>query len=145
MTYKVFIDIHYGQKWIVFDRDEINDFDDIITEAKENNIYAAWSNPCIEIWFYAYFGRIPSFLNSSKCCESFSRTFFRKTGHTYDKADNDIYSKLKKYGDELKAITIVKNRHNKFIENNECNPSNMNPCSTLYILIQEILNAVKEV
>ena len=41
----------YGEPWIVFDRDQVKDFDKIITTALENGIHVGWSNPCIEIWF----------------------------------------------------------------------------------------------
>lgn len=46
----------YRMPWIVFDRDQVKDFDKIIDEAKEKGIDIGWSNPCFEIWMYAYFG-----------------------------------------------------------------------------------------
>ena len=50
------IDPQYRQCWIVFDRDKVVNFDDIIREAQSRDIKIGWSNPCIEIWFDAYFG-----------------------------------------------------------------------------------------
>jgi hypothetical protein len=44
---------------IVFDRDEVRDFDKIIQEAEKSGVMAGWSNPCFEIWMYAYFGEMP--------------------------------------------------------------------------------------
>lgn len=49
----------YGEPWIVFDRDRVKNFDSIIHDAKVNGIKVGWSNPCIEIWFHAYFGKMP--------------------------------------------------------------------------------------
>ena len=45
----------YVEPWLVFDKDENLNFDKLIKEAKELGINVAWSNPCIEIWFSAYF------------------------------------------------------------------------------------------
>ena len=45
--------------WIVFDRDEVKDFDKIIQDAEKSGVMAGWSNPCFEIWMYAYFGEMP--------------------------------------------------------------------------------------
>lgn len=48
----------YRIPWIVFDRDEVIDFDKIIKEAKREGIHVGWSNPCFEIWMYTYFGNM---------------------------------------------------------------------------------------
>ena len=39
----------YRIPWIVFDRDQVQGFDDIIAEIKCKDIEAGWSNPCFEI------------------------------------------------------------------------------------------------
>lgn len=51
-------DAQYRIPWIVFDRDQVVDFDQIVTRAEKAGIYAGWSNPCFEIWLFAYFGMI---------------------------------------------------------------------------------------
>lgn len=50
-------DSQYRIPWIVFDRDQVRDFDEIIYEAEKKNINVGWSNPCFEIWLYSYFER----------------------------------------------------------------------------------------
>ena len=40
----------YRIPWIVFDRDQVIGFDEIISEAEKKGIQAGWSNPCFEIW-----------------------------------------------------------------------------------------------
>ncbi len=54
---------------IVFDRDQVKDFDEIIRLAEKNDINAGWSNPCFEIWMFAYFGEMPTIKESYICCE----------------------------------------------------------------------------
>lgn len=53
-------DAQYRIPWIVFDRDMVQGFDEIIAEAKSEGIQTGWSNPCFEIWMYAYFGSMPA-------------------------------------------------------------------------------------
>lgn len=35
--------------WIVFDRDQVQGFDEIIAKAEREGIQVGWSNPCFEI------------------------------------------------------------------------------------------------
>ncbi len=53
-------DPQYRKPWIVFDRDQVKNFDDIIHRAEKIDIEVGWSNPCIEIWFFSYFESIPN-------------------------------------------------------------------------------------
>ena len=54
-------DATFREIWIVFDRDDRpNDFDTIIAKAEKNGIKIGWSNPCIEIFFHAYYGFMPN-------------------------------------------------------------------------------------
>ena len=53
-------DAQYRIPWIVFDRDQVQGFDEIIAEAVSKGIQVGWSNPCFEIWMYAYFGAMPA-------------------------------------------------------------------------------------
>lgn len=126
----------FREIWIVFDCDQRKDFDSIISEAKKNNIEVAWSNPCIEIWFHAYFGCMPTPIDSVQCCSNFEICYKNKTNINYDKADEYIYKILNKYGDEQKAIKIAEQ---KLKEKDECKkPSLKCPATTIHKLIKEI-------
>ena len=51
-------DLEYRIPWIVFDRDQVQGFDEIIAKAEREGIQVGWSNPCFEIdvcifWFHA--------------------------------------------------------------------------------------------
>ena len=59
--------------WIVFDRDQVIGFDEIISEAEKKGIQVGWSNPCFEIWMYAYFGAMPAIQDSWTCCSDVGR------------------------------------------------------------------------
>ena len=70
----------YRVPWIVFDRDQVPNFDDIIKEAERKGINTGWSNPCFEIWLYAYWGSMPPIEESKKCCSEFNKEYKKKTG-----------------------------------------------------------------
>ena len=93
--------------WIVFDRDQVKDFDDIIKRAEDNKINVAWSNPCFEIWMFAYFGNIPNLQTSTECCKEFDKIYSTLTQRPYDKNIPDIYSFLLKNGKEDDAIQFA--------------------------------------
>lgn len=134
----------YCEPWIVFDRDQVKDFDTILSKAEENEINVGWSNPCIEIWFNAYFGSMPTYMDSVKCCKGFSRVFKINSGQYYRKADKNIYKRLNSIGDEKVAIETAKKKHNDWLRGGVSVPSEMNPCTTLYQLVDEINCKTKE-
>ncbi len=128
----------YMRVWIVLDRDEVTDFDDIINEAKKRGINTGWSNPCFEIWMHAYFGTMPIFQSSKKCCEGFSNNYEKIVGKKYEKNCKSIYSELLKYGNESSALKLAEMKTRDAFEKSE-KPSEMNPATTACNLVAEII------
>ncbi len=135
-------DAQYRIPWIVFDRDQVLGFDDIIAEAASKGIQVGWSNPCFEIWMYAYFGSMPAIQDSWTCCSEFGRVYETKTGQKYSKADEQMYSKICKAGDEEKALQIAQQKMEQCRREEKTNPSQMCPCTTVHELVGEIKNKV---
>lgn len=136
-------DAQYRIPWIVFDRDQVQGFDDIIAEAVNKGIQVGWSNPCFEIWMYAYFGSMPAIQDSWTCCSDFGRVYENKTGRKYSKADEQMYGKLSKAGDEEKAIKIAQHKLEQCIREGKTKPSEMCPCTTVHELVGEINGKVR--
>lgn len=136
-------DAQYRIPWIVFDRDQVQGFDDIIAEAVNKGIHVGWSNPCFEIWMYAYFGSMPAIQDSWTCCSDFGRVYENKTGRKYSKADEQMYGKLSKAGDEEKAIKIAQHKLEQCIREGKTKPSEMCPCTTVHELVGEINGKVR--
>lgn len=130
----------YAETWIVFDRDRVMNFDKIISQAEKEEINVGWSNPCLEIWFDAYFGTMHHYNDSVSCCRGFARTFERITMHRYEKNTRDIYSLLTQFGDEENAVRIAENRYQQHLREGKQFPSEMCPCTTVYQLVGEIKN-----
>ena len=126
---------NYAQIAIVFDRDEVHNFDEIIRAARREKFKVGWSNPCFEIWMHAYFGSMPTFGNSKECTSAFSRLLKSRTGKEYEKNDKEIYSKLIQYGNETKAIQTAKTRMINFGKEK---PSKMDSCTTVWEIVEEI-------
>ena len=120
-------------------------FDDIIREAACAGIHVGWSNPCFEIWMFAYFGSMPVIHESWTCCERFSALYEKRTGQKYSKADADIYRRLTEYGDEEKALSIAKRKPDQCISNGYILPSQMYPCTAVHELVGEIRNKMKDI
>ena len=137
----VAVEPQYRIPWIVFDRDQIRDFDQIVSDADRKSINVGWSNPCLEIWFHAYFANMPVSSTSGKCIDVFSAEFKKHTGQEYVKSDKDIYRKLCESGDESVAIDTAKRRR-KHVDNST-RPSEMLSVTTLYVLIEEIRRKIR--
>ena len=134
----------YRECWIVFDRDRVVTFDAIIRQAERKDIRVGWSNPCIEIWFDAYFGQMHGeYQTSVQCCSGFAETFFKKTGSEYKKSSKDIYAKLAQYGDEARAIQIARRRLEQFERDGVHKPSEQCPATTLHALVAEIRGKIQ--
>ena len=132
------LESQYSEPWIVFDRDQVERFDHIIERANRSGIKVGWSNPCIEVWFEAYFGQMRWHADSVKCCSSFSDTYQKKTGQEYHKANRNIYENLNRFGDEEKAIETAEQKLKGFADEGIDLPSEMCPGTTLHHLVDEI-------
>ena len=131
----------YRSAWIIFDKDQVSNFNEIIYEAYSKGIQVAWSNPCIEMWFSGYFGKMQC-IDSVTCCTNFSVLYKQKTGKKYDKGDEEIYSTLNAFGDEGMAIKYFKTKY--------CNsrrdkilPADQTCSSSMFLLIEEINSILK--
>lgn len=135
-------DPQYRSVWIVFDRDEVKNFDEIIKQAENNHVSVAWSNPCIEIWFAAYFGDMPAWEDSVACCSKFADLYKKKTGSEYVKSEKDIYKKLLKHGDEAAAIALARQKTKEHLRNGKGKPSEQCPASAICELVDEIRSKI---
>lgn len=104
---------------------------------------AGWSNPCFEIWMYAYFGEMPAIWESFTCCDRFAEKFEKVTGQEYLKKDRHIYRKLVENGDEKNAIKLAERCYRKCLNDGKEKPSEMWPVSMVYRLVGEIQQKIE--
>ena len=130
-------DERFRDIWLVFDRDEVRNFDKLIEEAKEAKMNIGWSNPCFEIWLMSYF-QIPKNIDvSQKCCETFEKIFKENTSKKYKKSEVKIYNILCENGDEDKAIQRAREKYHQ-VKKEYSKPSKMIGCTTVYKLVEEL-------
>lgn len=77
-------------------------------------------------------------LSSWTCCSDFGRVYETKTGQKYSKADEQMYGKLCKFGDEEKAIQIAQQKLEQCKREGKTKSSEMYPCTTVHELVDEI-------
>lgn len=128
----------YGEPWIIFDRDQVQDFDSIIAKAERKGISVGWSNPCIELWFHAYFGEMPTYLDSVACCNGFEKKFKQIGKQNYEKSDRAIYTKLCRFGNEDTAVMVAAKKLAEYERSSSTPPSERCPCTTVHILVKEL-------
>lgn len=134
----------YGEIWIIFDRDQVQNFDEIISEAITKGINIGWTNPCIEEWFSAYFGAMPTYANSVSCCNGFEQIFERNAHQKYVKSDSAIYEKLNRFGNEEKAIRIATQKMHDHRIQGKYKPSEQIPGTTVHLLVDEIKSKINQ-
>lgn len=134
----------YGEIWIIFDRDQVQNFDEIISEAITKGINVGWTNPCIEEWFSAYFGAMPTYANSVSCCNGFEQIFERNAHQKYVKSDLAIYEKLNRFGNEEKAIRIATQKMHDHRIQGKYKPSEQIPGTTVHLLVDEIKSKINQ-
>lgn len=134
----------YGEIWIIFDRDQVQNFDEIISEAITKGINIGWTNPCIEEWFSVYFGAMPTYANSVSCCNGFEQIFERNAHQKYVKSDLAIYEKLNRFGNEEKAIRIATQKMHDHRIQGKYKPSEQIPGTTVHLLVDEIKSKINQ-
>lgn len=126
----------YKSVWIVFDRDRVTKFDEIIQTAKENDFEVGWSNPCFEMWLFCYLNKMPNIPESDRCWKKFGEEFQKRTHKEYKKDDKDIYKHVNEIGNEKQAIKKAQQRMNQWARDGETKPSRMCPGTTVFKLIR---------
>lgn len=124
--------------WILFDRDCVSGFDDIVRHATKEGYGVAWSNPCIEEWFWAHFDNFKSHTSSTETIDLFKELFGNKTGKAYRKNLPEIYELLIRYGDETKAIQRAEQRLAECGGADISNCSDMHSATTVHLLVKEL-------
>ena len=130
-------DERFRNIWLVFDRDEVKNFDKLIEVAKKNKMNVAWSNPCFEIWLMSYFKNLENIPNSKKCCETFEKVFQENTNKKYKKSEEKIYNILCEKGNENSAIKRSREKYHQ-VRREYSKPSKMIGCTTVYKLVEKL-------
>jgi len=67
--------IIYQNVWVVFDKDDFDDFDKAIDEGKDKDYKVAWSNQSFEYWAYLHFHYSDAALHREQWCKKLDEIF----------------------------------------------------------------------
>lgn len=133
----------YSDVWVVFDKDDNNDFDEAITLAKKEGLNVAWSNECFELWILLHFQDLKAAISRGDYTDKLN-TYFKKknlNNGEYDKNIYDIFDITSQY-----VSTAIK-RSNSLLEyhksNNIFSPDKMNPATMIQDLVAELVKYIK--
>lgn len=137
----------YEHRWIVIDRDEercgggghtLQDFNNAISGAKNNQpeVKVAWSNPSFEIWYLLHFQYRDTAIDRDQVITNLNHAL----STNYEKNDPTMFTRLNPKRDD--AIRNAKRLHDE-AEIEEKRPAAINPGTTVYDLVNKLLNPPK--
>lgn len=131
--------IIYQNIWLVFDKDDFEDFDEAIKRGQNRGYKVAWSNQSFEYWLYLHFYYNDVALHRDDWNEKLSVIFKEnKLGDgTYHKNYENIYDLVNANDGVNTAIKNAKRRMAAFDDEKDV-PSEYDPGTMVYKLVQEL-------
>lgn len=93
----------FDRVWVVFDKDDFDDFNDAIKKAHKLGFQSAWTNEAFELWYYLHFEYLDTGISRSAYIEKLEEAFRNRMDDEtfkYRKGNPDIYSLFQQYGRE---------------------------------------------
>ena len=93
----------FDRVWVVFDKDDFDDFNDAIKKANKLGFHSAWTNEAFELWYYLHFEYLDTGIGRADYIKKLEEAFKENLGDSpfeYKKGNPDIYSLLQQYGRE---------------------------------------------
>ncbi len=101
----------FDRVWVVFDKDDFDDFNEAIEKAHKLGFNSAWTNEAFELWYCLHFVYLDTGISRSDYIEKLEEAFSKATGNAtfrYEKGDSRIYKLLQQYGNEELAKRFAK-------------------------------------
>ena len=131
--------IIYQNVWVVFDKDDFEDFDEAIKNGENKGYRIAWSNQSFEYWLYMHFYYSDSALHRDEWCRKLNQVFaqYNLGDGCYRKNYDDIYAIVDSFQGVDTAIRNAKRRMSDFDDNRDL-PSKYDPGTKVYELVTEL-------
>lgn len=137
--------IIYQNVWVVFDKDDFNDFDQAIKDGIDRGYKVAWSNQSFEYWLYLHFNYSVSALHRDAWNEKLDEIFkqYHLGNGKYQKNYEDIYTMVNMFDGVNTAIKFAKRRMTDFDERS-MKPSEYDPGTMVHKLVEELKKYLEE-
>lgn len=129
----------YQHVWVVFDKDDFEDFDQAIQKGIEKGYHVAWSNQAFEYWLYLHFNYSDSALHRDEWNVKLDKIFkeYGLGNRNYKKNYEDIYNMVNQNDGVNTAIKNAKRRMADFNSNKD-RPSEYDPGTMVHKLVEEL-------
>lgn len=137
--------IIYQNIWVVFDKDDFNDFDQAIKAGVEKGYNIAWSNQSFEYWLYLHFNYSDSALHRHEWNQKLDEIFkqYHLGDGRYRKNYENIYEIVNTYDGVNTAIKHAKRRMAEF-DSEKDKPSQYYPGTNVYQLVENLISYLDE-
>ncbi len=137
--------IFYQNIWVVFDRDDFDDFDQAVREGTERGYQIAWSNQSFEYWLYLHFHYSDAALYRDEWNRKLNEIFaqYQLGDGKYRKNDENIYQLVNRFDGVATAIRHARRRMAEY-DGEHCPPSAYDPGTTVYLLAEELKKYLDE-
>ena len=128
----------FDRVWIVFDKDDFDDFNAAIAKARRYGFKTAWTNEAFELWYILHFEYLDTGISRHDYLEKLGDAFRKRMSvdnFWYKKGDPEIYHLLQKYGNEEVAKRHAKRLRTLFHGNDYASHK---PCTMVDLLVEEL-------
>ena len=131
----------FDRVWVVFDKDDFDDFNEAIKKARKLGFQSAWTNEAFELWYYLHFEYLDTGISRTAYIEKLEEAFRSRMGDenfNYRKGNPDIYSMLQQYGREDLAKRFARQLRGLYTGTNYASHK---PCTMVDKLVDELENS----
>lgn len=131
--------LKFDRVWVVFDKDDFNDFNEAIALAEKKGFMAAWSNEAFELWYLLHFVYLDAAISRADYIKKLENEIRKIKGYgdyAYKKNDVGIYSLLQKIGDEPQAKLRAAKLRSMFYDTKDY--KSHKPCTRIDVLVDEL-------
>ncbi|MDE6300964.1 MAG: RloB family protein [Muribaculaceae bacterium] len=131
--------LNFDRVWVVFDRDDFNDFNEAITMARQKGYNVGWTNEAFELWYLLHFIYLDSAVSRAHYIAKLESEIRRNDEYKdfrYRKNDKGIYALLQKIGNENHAKVRAKKLRGFFEHSRDYKMHK--PCTTVDLLVEEL-------
>lgn len=131
--------LKFDRVWVVFDKDDFNDFNEAIALANKKGFMVAWSNEAFELWYLLHFIYLDAAVSRSDYITKLESEIRKAEGYdnfSYTKNDARFYELLRTAGDEILAKRSAAKLRAMFEDSQDY--KNHKPCTCVDILVDEL-------
>ena len=131
--------LKFDRVWVVFDKDDFNDFNDAIVLADRKGFMAGWSNEAFELWYLLHYVYLDTAISRTDYIKKLENEIRKSNGYEnfrYRKNDSGFYSLLQMTGNEAQAKLRAARLRELF--NATQDYKSHKPCTRIDLLVEEL-------